>query len=244
MHRFYLENANFEKNVIVISDKHELHHMKNVLRLTVGDGFVVFNGNNEEAQVVISKLNEHDIEVTVKNVTKMDRVMGIKIILACAVPKKAKFEFIIEKCTELGVSEIIPLRTQRSDVIYSKEKLGSKQERFKKVAINAAKQSKRTDIPMIHEMTDLKDVLLKRDRNTLAIFPCLTDTQQHIHEILKKKQDQRNVYIFIGPEGDFTPQEVQMAKEQGCTPVSLGATVLKVDTAAIAAVAFVALLSD
>ncbi len=244
MHRFYLENANFDKSTILIADKDELHHMKHVLRLKVGDAVAIFNGKGQEAHVVIEKMGDVDIAAKVGQVKQSDNASGVRIILACAVPKKAKFEFIIEKCTELGVHEIIPLRTKRSDVVYAKEKLGPKQERFLKVAINAAKQCKRTDIPVIAAMTDLKDVLLKRDRNTLAIFPCLTDTQQHIHAVLKSHRNIKSVYIFIGPEGDFTPQEVQMAVEQGCMPVSLGKTVLKVDTAAIATVAFVRLLAE
>ncbi len=244
MHRFYLDKADFSKGLVLITDKEELHHMKNVLRLKKGDLFRVFNGQHQEAEVVVESVSGEGIEAKVITVWLMNDASATRIILACAVPKKAKFEFIIEKCTELGVNEIIPLKTKRSDVIYAKEKLSHKQERFIKVAVNAAKQCKRGDIPVIAPMTDLKEVLEKRDRASLAIFPCLVDTPKHIHEVLGLNKDQKTVYIFIGPEGDFTPQEVSMAMDNGCIPVSLGKTVLKVDTAAIAAVAFIRLLSD
>lgn len=244
MHRFYLENLSFDKKNITITDGDEIHHMRNVLRLKTGDGFNVFNGQNQEVKAQITKISDKGIEATIKEVINIKSVRQCKITLACAVPKKSKFEFIIEKCTELGVSEIIPLCTKRSDVIFSKEKLSAKQERFTKVAVNAAKQCKRVDIPPIAPMTDLKEVLLKRDRDTLAIFPSLGHNPIHIKEAMNSHQGFKHVYIFIGPEGDFTPQEVAMAQENGCIPVTLGKTVLKVDTAAIATVAFVAMLSD
>ena len=244
MHRFYLENVSFDNGRVLITDKDELHHMKNVLRLKKGDLFRAFNGKHQEADVVIERMGEDGVEALVKSIRESNNAVSVKIILACAVPKKSKFEFIIEKCTELGVNEIIPLKTKRSDVVFSKEKLTSKQERFLKVAINAAKQCKRGDLPSIAPMTDLKDVLVRRDRSTLAIFPCLLDTQRHIHEVLSTLKGLKTVHIFIGPEGDFTPEEVKMAQANGCIPVSLGKTVLKVDTAAIAAVAFVRLICD
>ncbi len=243
MYRFYLENADFTKDRIVVSDRDELHHMKNVLRLKRGDRFRVFNGQHKEAEVVVEAVNDASVEGRIQVIKQTD-ALKIKIILACAVPKKAKFESIIEKCTELGVDEIIPLRTQRSDVIFSHEKLSLKQQRFSKVAINAAKQCKRGDIPKIAPMKGLKEVLEQRDRASIAIFPCLVNDQQHIQKALAPLKADQTVYVFIGPEGDFTPQEVKMAQDNGCIPVSLGKTVLKVDTAAIAAVAFIRLLSD
>ena len=168
---------------------------------------------------------------------KEDRPQA-KIILACAPPKKGKFEFIIEKCTELGVDEIIPLKTKRTEVIFREDRMRVKLSRFEAVAVNAAKQSKRTKVPHIYPMTSLPQVLQTLDPDGVHLFPSLHNHPKHIADVLLKADKQKSVTMFIGPEGDFTPDELDLAIKHGCVPVSLGDTVLKVETAAIAAVAF------
>ena len=167
---------------------------------------------------------------------------GAKIILACAPPKKGKFEFIIEKCTELGIDEIIPLKTKRTEVVFKDDKMAGKLSRFEAVAVNAAKQSKRAKVPHIYPMKSLPQVLQTLDPKGVHLFPSLHNHSKHITDVLLKADKQRPVTIFIGPEGDFTPDEVELAIKHGCVPVSLGDTVLKVETAAIAVVALVKFL--
>ena len=237
MHRFYFQHADFNHKTITINDPNEVHHMKDVLRLKVGDEVYIFNGRNQEAKTVITDIKAGAIEVRVDQVREVSSSGKVKIILACAVPKKAKFELIIEKCTELGVDEIIPLKTKRTEVFYSKEKNPAKQERFQKVAVNAAKQCKRLNIPKIHAMTEFTEVLKNLPEGGLAIIPSLNGNPQHIKQILGASERPLVATVFIGPEGDFTPDEVNLALEHKCLPVSLGDTVLKVDTAAITTVA-------
>ena len=236
MYRFYCPDADFSKSPVIIHDSHEIHHIKDVLRLTKGSMIQIFNARSEQADVVIEHIDGGAIHVRVQTL-KQPKEDGARIVLACAPPKKGKFEFIIEKCTELGVDEIIPLKTQRSEVVFKEEKMAGKQGRFEAVAVNAAKQSKRTKVPRIHPMSALSKVLQSLDPNGLHLFPSLHDHSKHITEVLLKADQHRPVTIFIGPEGDFTPDELQQAIKHGCVPVSLGDTVLNVETAAIAAVA-------
>ena len=162
--------------------------------------------------------------------------------MACAPPKKGKFEFIIEKCTELGVDEIIPLKTKRTEVIFKEDRMAGKLSRFEAVAVNAAKQSKRIKVPQITPMMSLAQVLKNLDPKGVHVFPSLHNHPRHIADVLLKADRQKPVTIFIGPEGDFTPDELELAIKHGCVPVSLGDTVLKVETAAIATVALVKFL--
>ena len=242
MHRFYSANVNFYQKQLTITDSDEIHHIKDVLRLKKGAVIQIFNGQNQEADVVIDTFSQEGLVVSVRSIREAS-LNKSRIILACAPPKKDKFEWIIEKCTELGVDEIIPIKTKRGEVFFSKEKMAGKLLRFQKVALNAAKQSKRTAIPRIHAMTDLGGILKKLDPQGLHLFPSLNGHPQHIREALLKASSESVITIFIGPEGDFTPEEVRIAIENGCTPVSLGNTVLKVETAAIATVSFVKLHS-
>ena len=241
MHRFYSANADFNKKSLLITDPHEVHHMKDVLRLKSGAQIQVFNAQNQEADVVVDAFTGEGLRVTVSAV-RQAAAPKVKIVLACAPPKKDKFEWIMEKCTELGVDEIIPLKTKRSEVIFTEERMVGKLVRFEKVVVNAAKQSKRMNTPKIHHMTELADVLKGLDPRGIHLFPSLNGHPKHIRDVLANVEADQTITIFIGPEGDFTPEEVRMAKEAGCTEVSLGDTVLKVETAAMAAVSFVRFL--
>jgi 16S rRNA (uracil1498-N3)-methyltransferase len=201
----------------------------------------IFNAKSQQAEAVIEEINAQGIHVSVKKV-KQNEEAQTKIILACAPPKKGKFELIIEKCTELGVDEIIPLKTKRTEVVFKEDRMAGKLSRFEAVAINAAKQSKRLKVPLIYPMTPLPEVLENLDPNGVHLFPSLHHHPKHISDVLLKTAAYKPITIFIGPEGDFTPDEVALAIRHGCVPVSLGDTVLKVETAAIAAVALVKFL--
>ena len=242
MYRFYCPDADFSKSSVVIGDTHEIHHIKDVLRLKKGSLIQIFNARSQQADAIIEQISETSIHVLVKTVKQNERVPQAKIILACAPPKKGKFELIIEKCTELGVDEIIPLKTKRTEVIFKEDKMRPKLIRFEAVAVNAAKQSQRAKVPRIYPMTGLLQVLQTLDPNGVHLFPSLHHHPKHISDVLLTAGKQKPVTIFIGPEGDFTPDEVELAIKHGCVPVSLGDTVLKVETAAIAAVALVKFL--
>jgi 16S rRNA (uracil1498-N3)-methyltransferase len=241
MHRFYCPDADFSKPSVVITDTDEIHHIKDVLRQKKGSLIQIFNAQSQQADAMIEQINETAIHARVKTVRRHEEGR-VKIILACAPPKKGKFEFIIEKCTELGVDEIIPLKTKRTEVIFKKDRWPGKIERFVSVAVNAAKQSQRSKVPRIYPMTSLPQVLQSLDPDGVHLFPSLHNHSKHISDVLLKTDKHRSVTIFIGPEGDFTPDEVESAIKHGCVPVSLGSTVLKVETAALAVVALVKFL--
>lgn len=236
MHRFYSAHADFSLKKLTITDPDEIHHIKDVLRLKAGDQVAVFNGQ-QQANVVIEQMASSSVVGRVVDVEHQSAPLGPAIVLACAVPKKAKFEFIIEKCTELGVDAIIPLRTKRSDVVFAAEKTAAKQQRFQKVAVNAAKQSGRIKVPAVRAMMPFKEALLSSAGQGLLLIPSLNGNPRPMLDVLSHVKNVTQVTIFIGPEGDFTAEEVALAVKEGAMPVSLGATVLKVDTAAIAAIA-------
>ncbi|MBI3314402.1 MAG: 16S rRNA (uracil(1498)-N(3))-methyltransferase [Candidatus Omnitrophica bacterium] len=237
MHRFYCPQADFVSQVVAITDPHEIHHIKDVLRLRKGAEVGVFNGKGGEALATIEDVLENAVRMKVKSVRQKGREGKPRIILACAVPKKAKFEFILEKATELGVDVLVPLKTKRTQVIFTEDKQRAKQERFQKVVLNAAKQCGRADIPRMSPMTPMAEALKGLDPQGLAVIPSLNGHNPPIREVLNLHQKPVSVTFLIGPEGDFTPNEVALAKQHGCIPVSLGPTVLKVDTAALAVLA-------
>ena len=242
MHRFYCPQSEFSSTEVVITDKKELHHLHDVLRLKKGDPVCLFNDKNEEARGIILASSPQKVRVQIRSVEKIKPPLP-SIILACAIPRKGKFERIIEKATELGVDEIIPLKTQRTEIKINNERTPKKILRYQTVAINAAKQSGRTTVPRIHRINDFFSVLehlTHRDamnRVATIFIPSLSGQRKNLLETFKEIKTPKNIAFCIGPEGDFTPEEYTLAKKYGCQPVSLGKTILKIETAALPAVA-------
>src|SRR5262245_37239234 len=133
MHRIYCPQSDFSKEIL-ITNAEELHHLKNVLRLKKNDGVQLFNGSDKEATGIISHIGPKSTTVHITDVRDLVPSRPV-IILACAPPKKGKFETIIEKTTELGVDEIMPLAAARSEVKLKGERLSGKMKRFETVAI-------------------------------------------------------------------------------------------------------------
>lgn len=239
MHRSFADNQNFDLETVRIADPKEIHHIRDVLRLKCGDHLIIFNGTGEEAEAEILE-NSRDC-ITVKLCRRFELPVSaadeITIVLACAIPKKSKFEWIIEKATELGVSEIQPLKTARTEFKMEPARLTRKEDRYKTIAVNASKQCRRRTIPKVHPVTDLESCLQRESQHsTQLLFPCLSGERRPLHDVLSEPIAPR-IMILIGPEGDWTPDEVRMALECQAVPVSLGPTILKVETAAIACLA-------
>jgi 16S rRNA (uracil1498-N3)-methyltransferase len=239
MHRFYYPQLKENSRHISFNDPKELYHLITVLRFKKGDVITLFNGQGIEANGRINEMTATNISIEIQNLRTPSEKnkKHTKIILACAIPKRAKFEFIIEKCTELGVDEIIPLKTHRTEVIITDERKDKKQLRFETIAINAAKQCQRSVLPVIHPVMDFSAALKLINASTLALIPCLVGERKNLKDVLVSSGVEKIIY-FIGPEGDFTPEEVTAALAAKCVPITLGETVLKVDTAAISVLAF------
>ena len=240
MHRFFCPIANITKDKIVIDNKEQIHHLKDVLRLKVKDNLMIFDGRGNEYNCIIEKIaNEVTLGIKRKSLPSYKKE-GIKITLACAIPKKSKMDDIIDKLTQLGVARIIPLETERVVVKLNKNKKEMRLLRWQKIALNAAQQSQRNTSPVIDPIKNIREVLIKSENYDLKLIPTLTGKRKILKEIFTQIKP-KNILVLIGPEGDFSPQEVALAVKAGCIPVTLGDLVLRVDTAAIAVVSFIRL---
>ena len=233
--RFFYPNSLDTQTTITIKDKDQLHHAGKVLRLKAGDKIEVINGQGVLAAANVETLTPKAISINIISVKKTQRQKPT-IRLACAMPKRSKFEMIIEKATELGVDTIVPLITQQSDVKIPLAKIPSKQKRFETVALSAVKQCKRLTIPTISQPVKF-DTLIK-EKGTKIILSLQPDSKP-IRTSLEKIKSSEEITLFIGPEGDFTPQEHALAKKHGCIAASLGPNTLRVETAAITALAII-----
>ena len=234
--RCYCPQIQLNQNALTITDLKEIHHIKNVLRLKKGEPLTVFDGEGQEYHGVIDSFGPQTAVVRVNDVRRNERVRPL-LILACAVPKKGKFEDIIEKATELGADEIIPLQTRRTEVVFKPEARERKQQRFESVAVSAAKQCQRSTIPVIHPPMNFKDALAYLKIKTFLVIPSLSGDRQPLLKVLEEFDWSKGISFLIGPEGDFTLEEYQWAWKEGACAVTLGETVLRVETAAVSVIA-------
>jgi 16S rRNA (uracil1498-N3)-methyltransferase len=234
MHYFYIPQK-ISSGFVLISDAEQLHHLKDVLRLKIDDQVMVFDGEGTRYVCRIAGLDRKQANLFI--ISKKDiETPGSKITIACAIPKKAKMDEIIDKLTQLGVDTIIPMLTERV-LIKPDEKKENRYERWGKIALSASEQSQRSILPVITKVTSLKELLAGSDQYSLKLIPTLEGERINIR-LVKSADSTANILVLIGPEGDFSPQEVNQARDCGFIPVSLGQNILRVDTAAIAAASY------
>ncbi len=240
MHRFIVDRI--QGDSAILTDAGQLHHIRDVLRLKVNDAVIVFDGEGHEFKGVIKSINKKHIELQVTPL-KTTRVNNIKVTVACAIPKGSHMDDIIDYLTQLGVESIVPMRTERVVVKLDDTRVEARLQRWQKIAQSAARQSQSSRIPTIAPVTDIEKVIAGSQGFDLKLIPHLSGERKPIKDVLSKRS-YKNIIALIGPEGDFTPAEVEMALHNGFTSVSLGDTVLRVATAAIAVAAYIRLALD
>ncbi len=235
MSRFYAspENIDVKKNVILI-DKGEAHHIVDVMRMKEADQVLVFDGTGNEYSGFIEKI-DHRAKIVTVEIVKTERPADDRspeIHLAQAVPAKGRMDYVVEKATELGVSRIIPLITDRT--VNRPDRAGSEKKvfRWEKIATQAAKQCGRTSLPVISGITGYENIPDMFEQYDIALLACLSEEAGPIKQSLQGFRTGK-ILVLIGPEGDFTPEEIDMARRDNCRFVSLGKRILRSDTAGL-----------
>jgi 16S rRNA (uracil1498-N3)-methyltransferase len=220
---------NIEKKIVEIGDKEVLHRLKNVLRLKIGEEIILFNDKNGE---FLCKLNSMRSDLIIfENLKKLDNYTEpeLKVNLYQAIVKKDKFEFLTEKVVETGVFSITPLITERT------VKTNINILRLQKIAKEATEQSGRIYIPPIYEKTNFKDAI-KNEKFSLLLHP---RGEKHLKTLMKEIKKLKEINIFIGPEGGFSEEEIQLAKECKAKIVNFGPRILRSETAPAVIIGFI-----
>ncbi|MBU1894475.1 MAG: 16S rRNA (uracil(1498)-N(3))-methyltransferase [Candidatus Omnitrophica bacterium] len=233
MSRFYVPKENVRGREIVIRGR-EAHHIADVMRLQPDDKIVVFDGTGNEYSGFIKNINNKVKKIIIEVVSTKHPVAekSPEIVLAQALPKRDKMDYIVEKSVELGVSRIIPIITKRTIVRPHVTGSNKKVERWGKIAVEASKQCGRLNVPSIDNVTSYSDVVQQIEQFDLVLFACLMQRTVSIKTVLSDFKTGK-ILVFVGPEGDFTPEEVSFADRGNTRFVSLGRRVLKSDTAGL-----------
>ena len=236
MHRFYLPPARCAGETLRL-DGREAHHALHVLRLKRGELVTVLDGVGNELMCAVETCSRNVavLSVSLKNFVPAP---PCSLTLLQAVPKGKLIESIIQKAVELGARRIVPLLTERVVTQLNDEDAGNKRDKWQQVAIEAVKQCGAAWLPQIEAPTTIAQYLSRQEAFDLSLVGSLQKERRHPRECLSEFQAQhkrlpQNVGIWIGPEGDFTLEELQVIQAAGALPISLGRLVLRVETAAI-----------
>ncbi len=222
MIRFYAPDIEDE---LYLPDSDSAHCCR-VLRMKEGDKIEVVDGKGFCYECLITDANPHKTHVSVVNCREIPDTFGQRIVLAVAPPKNIdRMEWLVEKAVEIGVSEIIPVRCARS------ERKDIKISRLEKIMISAMKQSLKARLPELREMTDFKAFVDLSSTEQKVVGYC-SETVRRI-DFSTLYQRERSITIFIGPEGDFTPEEIDYCMAGGFIPVTFGNSRLRTETAAL-----------
>lgn len=224
LHRFFIEEHLRNKKDITLFDDGLIHQLKDVFRLRAGDKLILLDNSGYEYMAEISLLAKGKVEINVMD-GSLAPVLNKNVTLLMSLIKKDNFEWVLEKCTELGVTKFIPVLTDRT------EKKDLNFERAEKILKEASEQSGRGKLPELDEVRTLDDVVnyALKERIQVVAF-------DGKGEAFKKESinTQEKIEILIGPEGGWTERELEMFKKYKIPVYSLGKQVLRAETAAIA----------
>ncbi|UCD29600.1 MAG: 16S rRNA (uracil(1498)-N(3))-methyltransferase [Planctomycetota bacterium] len=241
--RFYVEALSAGR--IRLPQAEGIHASKS-RRLSVNDQLILFDGKGQEGTGRIVSISKDRIDVEVEQVIRRAQPAP-SLTLSVALPKGPRQDLIIEKCTELGVSGIQPIFTERSVCSASDHK----REKWRRKIIEAAKQSGQCWLPTLYEPRSLKDVIYDADKFDLlllAVSPANeiegTGKPTEIVDLLGEISSSKTILALVGPEGGWTDAEINTIIEAGGRPVSLGPNILRIETAAVALAAMIHALSQ
>ena len=233
MPRFPINSSQITDNKAIITGD-EFKHIVKVLRFGKNDSVTLFDELHIEHTGKIVSVNNKELEIEILHSDKSSKESFTDINLYQSVPKGSRIDLIVQKTTELGIKSITPMRTQRSIVQDSR-----KSDRWTRIAVEACKQCGRSEPTQIKEFSDFSDIIkqLPKDGLNLLFYENSGDT---LNSFLKKlNTNYKTINILIGPEGGFTTQEIDSAKQEGINIVGLGPRILRVETASIASVAVI-----
>jgi 16S rRNA (uracil1498-N3)-methyltransferase len=237
VHRFYIPPEEWAPDALALSGT-EAHHARNVLRLQPGNKVVLFNGRGREITAEILSLDPREVALR-KLHESTTAPLRCRIILGQAIPKGKNMDLIVQKAVEIGAAEIAPIISDRTIVRLGEEEAAQKQAKWQAIAIEAAKQCGQNWLPEVKLPRTLAQFFADQSRVDLQLIGSLQSDALHLKQILTEftaaHQQQRptSVLMLIGPEGDFTPAELNLARTHGCRPITLGPIILRVETAAI-----------
>ena len=239
MRHFFIDPS-AATNTLVTIERSEAHHIKNVLRLKLGDRIKLFDGTGFEYEGVIKNMSAAQVDVEIRSKVRTTLRSGTQIMVAQAFLKEKKMDDLVRKLCELGVAKWIPFFSRRSIARPDASRLAARSRRWHRIAAEALKQCRRIDLPEIAAASSFEEVLDFSKTSDLNIVFWEKEPAPLSGGIeLKEKHSIRKILLMLGPEGGFTQKEIEMAENSGFVVAGLGPRILRAETATLAAVTLV-----
>ncbi len=234
MRCFYIEELDINSEKTVIKG-YKARHIINVLRLGINDNILIFDRGGNTCRAVITGKTRGSVEVRIID-RRMDRGSDkSEVVLAQAITKGRKMDFIVQKSIELGVSAIVPFFSRRSIPRWDRLKAEKKTVHWKKIVSASVEQSGIRKIPAVENIMNFQDLCRKKDYNEfLKLILWENEIEMSLKKIFSSKQVPEKIIFMAGPEGGFSEDEVQTARENDFIPVSIGNYILRSETVSVA----------
>ena len=234
MQHFFVDASQVSEETIRIEGT-DVNHMKNVLRMRIGEEVTVSDGQGKEYLCQVRDFEEEQVQLKIVETKASDAELPSKIYLFQGLPKQEKMELIVQKCVELGIYAVVPVSMKRCVVKLDAKKAAKKQERWQEISRSAAKQSGRSVIPEVIPVCTFKEALEQAKQLDVILVPYeCAEGMKETKALLEKIWPGQSVGIFIGPEGGFDPDEIALACETGGQVITLGKRILRTETAGLA----------
>ncbi len=222
-----------EPNSSLVLAEAQSHYLSKVLRMQAGRELILFNGEGGEYRAEITAIHKKNIDVSVKEFSAENRQSHLQLELAIGVSRGERMDWVLQKATELGVTKIIPLMTERTEVKLGGERADKKMEHWQQILISACEQCQRNILPELSEPKQFSDWIGKCDAELKFVL------HHRDNQGLPKNKTTESVALLIGPEGGLDENEITQAIAQKFSPLTLGPRVLRTETAPVAAISLV-----
>ncbi len=215
----------------------DAHHLMHVMRAKAGQEIIVVDDENQVALMEMTAFREEAVTLALKERLAADTESPLDLVLAQCLLKADKMDYVVQKAVELGVTKIIPVKSQNCVVRYDAKKAAARQERWQKIAAEAAKQCGRTALTEVTPITDLANLLVDNGsmESTEIVFCYENEAENTVKSCLQAAKGKR-LLLLIGSEGGFTLEEAAQVQNSGGKAVTLGPRILRAETAAVAAI--------
>lgn len=226
MANFYITKEDIQENIAIIKGE-EAQHISRVLRMKKGDNVTLCDGEGTFYDATLTDFSDKTVTAQISEGYPAPTEPTVQLTVFQGVPKNPKLETVIQKLTEIGAVRLVPMDTKRAVAKLDKS---AKVERLRKIAQEAAKQSKRGIVPEVTDCVPFKKAVEMAAQADLALIPYEEETEVSLKSALRGKNP-KTVSVMIGPEGGFDESEIRMAKDAGLQSVTLGKRILRTETA-------------
>ena len=231
MYQFFVESGQIGKDSVMIEGS-DVNHIKNVLRMKPGEKIRISGPAGENYFCEIAEIEDSFVRASILEKDETGTELPNRIYLFQGLPKNDKMELIIQKAVELGATEIVPVEMKRCVVKLDRKKAEKKAERWQTIALGAAKQSKRMQIPTVHMPVTFQQALAMMAESDVRLMPYENaEGMEGTRRILESIEPGESIAILIGPEGGIDEAEVEMAMKEKVEPITLGKRILRTETA-------------